>query len=133
MGGAAGAAGANLGALRKLLQGAAKTVYEHVSGVFPGQNRPQHQAVGQLGGHVLEAMDGDVQLAVQEFLFQFLDEDAQAHAGQAGGLVGVSPGPDGVDLKIQVRAVGLQTANDHMVLDQGESAAAAPHFDGGTA
>ena len=75
-------------------------------------------------------MDGDVQLAFQKFLFQLLDEDAQAHSCQSGSLVYVAPGSDGVDLEFEGRAIGLQPFDDHMVLDQGQGAAPAAHFDG---
>jgi hypothetical protein len=75
-------------------------------------------------------MHSDVQLAVQKLLFQFFDEDSQAHARQTGGLVNVAPGPDGVDLEIQGRAVGFQAVDHHMVLDQGQGAAAAADLDG---
>jgi hypothetical protein len=57
--------------------------HEHVAGVLPLREGQDLQALGQFGGDVLGAVDGQVDGAVEEGLLDLLDEEAPiADAGE---------------------------------------------------
>ena len=75
-------------------------------------------------------VDGDVDLAGQQRVFEFLGEDAlAAEGGQGPGLVQVALGLDDDDLGRHPRAGGQEVA-DVMGLPEGEVAAAGAQADG---
>ena len=65
-----------------------------VARIFALGNGGQHQALGQFGGQVLQAVHGQIGAAIEQRLFDFLGEESlgadlgQRHVGDlvAGGL-----------------------------------------------
>ena len=65
-----------------------------VARIFAFGNGGQHQAFGQFGGQILQAVDGEIGAAVEQRFFDFLGEETlgadlgQRHVGDlvAGGL-----------------------------------------------
>ena len=114
--GAAGAAGADARPLRQFVQRTAPAVDQHIAGIPAGQDGAQRQPVGKLRRHIFEAVHRQIEAALQQQLFQFADEDAETHAGQRRGLVGVAAGADGFDLNGEAGRPGLQGGDDFVIL-----------------
>ena len=74
-------------------------------------------------------MDGHVQVARKQSLFDLADEHAEAHASQRRGLVGVAAGAHHDDLKFQARMARPELREGLLVLDEGQRAAPAANAD----
>ena len=48
--------------------------HQGIGGVFPFGDAPEHQSLGQVGGEVLEGVDGNVSPSDQHLCFQFFGE-----------------------------------------------------------
>ena len=103
--------------------------HERIPGVGSFQHCADGHAVGERGGHILQAMHRHVNLAGFQATLDFFDEYAQSHAGQWRGAVGVALGGYGHDLKGQA-GVGLPQGGQREVgLNQSQPAGAGadPH------
>jgi len=76
--GTAQAGGAHAGARGQGLEPLARVREQRVARIGPLQVGAERQAAGQRGGHVLEAVHGQVDLAGQHRLFDLLQEGALA-------------------------------------------------------
>ena len=129
LGRAAGTAGADARALGQLFQGAVPPVDQGVPGVPSWQQGPQGQTLGHQGGHILEAVDRQVDLTRKQLLLDLFDEHAQTHSGQGRGGVAVALGGHDDQFKLQVGMVGAQLGDYRLGLPPGQRAAPAPHLD----
>ena len=121
-------AGPHHGALRQGGEGLVLVLLMHHQGigrVFPLGDAAEHQPLGQVGGQVLEAMDGDIGPIHQHLSLQFLGEQALvADLGQRHIEDLVALGGHGLDADLQAR-VRLDQLIAHPVgLHHGQLAAA---------
>ena len=122
--GAPGAAGADADARGKLVQRGTQVRNKDVPGIGPLEDGSDDHAVGERGGHVLEAVDGHVDFAGFQATLDFLDEHAETHSGQWGVAVGIALGRNGDDLEADVGMGPVQGGEREVGLDQGQPTAA---------
>eukprot|EP00958_Prasinococcus_capsulatus_P015766 scaffold1690_cov366-Prasinococcus_capsulatus_cf.AAC.2 len=126
------------GRLGELAEGAVLEAHEGVAHVLARQVAVEHGALGQVRGHVLHGVHGDVDAAVQEGLVDLLGEEALA-ANVRQGLAEhlVAGGLDHHDLQRallrQVRVRRLEQVARHVRLRQGQRRAAGADLDRGRA
>ena len=119
--------GAELRALRQILQALDLAADEHVAHVLALQETGNLQPVGQEGWHVLGGMNGEIDAAVVERLFQFLGEKALATSFRQRAILDTVAGrADHHDLERLFRKVvrGHQTGARFRCLSQSQSASA---------
>ncbi len=133
--GPADAASANTGALRQGFKREGLRGDEHVFDRGTGQHGGDGESCGEITRHVLEAVDGGIDLAVCEGDFEFLDEDAFVHVRhvvelrEAQILAFVAAGLNDLPLDVKMRMGGLQLRSDHFCLREGQFAAASAKDD----
>ena len=97
--------------------------HQRVPRIFTRENGADHQPVGHLSGHVLRAVDRDVDVFAQQGVFDLLDEHAlAARLGKRRFLTSVAlrGDPDDFDLG----AAGPQLSGDGVGLPERQRAAA---------
>ena len=106
--------------------------HQGIRRILPLGDAAQHQAFGQVGGQILEAVDGNIRLVHQHLGFQFLGEKPLvANFGQRHIQNFVALGGHGLDTDPQFR-MGLQECLTHPVgLHHGQLAAAGGDAQGG--
>ena len=142
---AAGAARGDGGADRQILElqsggeaaargGADRAIEEDVADIGPLADGTQFQTVWQFGGQVLQAVDGEVRLAIEQGDFEFLGEQAFgevfAFLAEGGGLQFITGGLDDFQRKGQFREGGPAFSKDTVGLGEREGAAAGGDVEG---
>ena len=101
---------------------------EGVSGVGAGRDGSEREAGGDLRGQVFERMDGEVDAAGEEGVFDLLDEDASTIGREAFGcceVLALHPVAGGADdLDLNGVAVGAEQRGDVAGLPERELRAA---------
>ena len=134
---AARAGGGDAGAERKHVEAPELFANEGIAGVGAGGDGGKSKARVERGGEVFERVDGDVDAAVEEGVFDFLDEDAlgvewgavvEGGGGdEAGVLHAVAGGAD--DLDLDGMAVAAEVFGDVVGLPEGELGASGADAD----
>jgi hypothetical protein len=96
---------------------------DRVQRIFAGQHAANHQPFGQDHRHVFAAVNGDIDLAAQQRVFDFLDEEPlSASARERGILQAITRGLDG-DNAARGPADRGNASSDCLRLPQGQPAA----------
>lgn len=118
----AGAGGANACVFRQCVQGPEWLTDEGVTGVCAGWDGGEGEAGIEHSGQVFEGVDGEIDAAVCQRLFNFLDEDAFAiqtwRDDEAGVLHAVARGAD--DFNLYGVTTGAQLMRDVISLPESE-------------
>ena len=126
------AGGADGSAHRQGVEGPVRLADPDVAGVDAFRDGGESELRSELGGEVLEGVDGEVDTAFFEGFFDLLDEDALAvevgRRDEAGLLHAVACGAD--DLKLNVVAGVAEGIQDVVGLPEGELRAARADADG---
>jgi hypothetical protein len=131
LGGATETAGAHAGALAQPIQWVAAAGDQNVAGFFPLGDRTDAKPCGNIGGHVFHAVNCQIDAAIQQGLFNFLDEQPFAtHFGQWNVEDFVPPGFYDGQFDSEVRMVALDGSLDPVGLPQGQLAAPGADGDG---
>jgi hypothetical protein len=95
-----------------------------IGGLLALEERGELEAIGQFGGDVLEAVDGEVDLAGEERALDLLDEEPLAGGAEGGrGLYAVAGGADGDGDELEAGLERLEFRDDETGLREGERAA----------
>ena len=132
LGSAARAGGAYAAAFGEGVKGPVWLAYPDVAGVGALGDGSEGELRGYFGGEVFEAMNGEVDAAFFEGLFDLLDEDAFAvevwGRDEAGLLHAVAGGAD--DFQLYVVAGIAEGVEDVVRLPEGELGASGAYADG---
>ena len=106
---------------------------QHVADIHAHADGAELKTGGQFGGQIFQAVNGEVGLAVQQRVLDFLGEQTlgQIRAGQRGGLQLVAGGLDDLEFKQLARKRGAKLGQNHVGLGESERAAARGDADGG--
>ena len=129
-------AGAHHGAFRQGREGFVLVLLVHhqgIGGIFPLGDAAQHQALGQVRGQILQAVDGDVRTVHQHLSLKLLGEQALVTDLGQGHIEDLVPlGGHRFDGDLQA-VVGLSQLVTHpMGLDHGQLAATGSNTQLGT-